>query len=71
MSWMHMSVNLDVPVNYACIWISIVTNPLRIIHACIGLYRIEELEINLRNMNDAINEEKLQHEHQVGELHKR
>ena len=66
-----MGVNLDVAINYTCICISIVTNPLHIIHACIGLYRIEELEINLRDMNDAINEEKLQHEHQIGELHKR
>ena len=35
------------------------------------LYRIEKLEINLRGMNDAINKEKLQHEHQIEDLHKR
>ena len=66
-----MSVNLDVAVNYEHISISVVTNVLCMINASIGLYRIEELEIVLHDINDTINREKPQHEHQIEKLHKR
>ena len=37
-------------------------------HACIGSYRIQELEIKVCDADDAINEQKVQHKRQTEEL---
>ena len=55
---------------HAFVYLLSLINYVLFMHVLV-LYRIEELEINFRSMNDAINKEKLQHEHQIGELHKR
>ena len=40
-------------------------------YVCIVLSRIKELEIQARDANDAVIQQKLQHKHQIEDLQKR